>query len=262
MLAKEFRDTIKQTFFILVFYVFVPILYGMDQAAFNSGMGFLWYLSNGLALITIVLCFYLAYNMFRSEEQDDATEYLLSLPYSRTKVFVCKMLPRIIILIPFLLINLLLLHLRSGSEPALSGYLLHFNFTNNLLLLSLVLYFGFILGVIGRKSRITGLILFTILSGVWNFDIWGFDILLPKQLIRGILQLTGKLGLTAIYLNEMLPWKMSLLFIAVLMTFVFIPFYRKWDLTEKRSRELMFARRAILPMVISVLPVLHRLGWF
>ena len=148
MFLREFKETIRQTIFIMAFFILAPILYLLDQSIYSTGLTFMEYMSNGLDLFLLITAFYLAYNMFKVEMRDGATEYLLSLPISRWQLLRCKILPRIAVLTILLLTGFIMNDLRIADGSVLGSIVIHWG-TGLIFLIGLITFIqvcGFILG--------------------------------------------------------------------------------------------------------------------
>ena len=252
MFIRELSDTVRQTLFILSFYILVPVLYWMDIAEIQSKMNLLKYLSNGFGLTIIALIFFLAYNMFRTEDRDSATEYLLSLPFSRWKLFFCKMVPRVLILIPVILAAHFLFYLRQGLKSVTFGWI----FSVESFLILLILYCGFILGVVGRKSWLVGLTLAVIILGSLVTLSTGILVNLFLLLNVNIRTLSESSLLWVVYWTirnfcSATGWILT----PVLLTTAFLPVYRGWDISSGRTRQLCFVKRVSILMILLAIPI-------
>lgn len=225
MFLKEVKDTLKQAGSIMAFLVVMPLIYLLDSSFYKTGTTIIEYIGGGFALLWMIAVGYLAYNMFRPEEKDNAVEYILSLPISHWKLLICKLLPRITVL---LALNLLTVFLCSG----------HIWFYNLSGLLTFVVFSqvcGFTLGIVGRRSWITRLMLFFMM--ICAFIINSIPLLLiwkdsfPASSLLNIIVQLGFLVL------------------------ILIPIYRNWDLKPVRARELSFAKIAIVPLIVLAFPV-------
>jgi hypothetical protein len=99
MLKKEIFDSLKTLIQCLLLLIGVPLGFVMDKLIIHFG----WKLSeifNFLFLISIVI-YPIASGLyvFQSEKKDRAFEYLLSLPLSRLKIIIYKVLPRLSLLL-------------------------------------------------------------------------------------------------------------------------------------------------------------------
>lgn len=257
MFLKELKDTLRQTGFIMAFFILVPMLYLTDQAVYETGLIFIEYISNGLDLFILITAVYLAYNMFKVEERDGATEYLLSLPISRWNLMVRKGLPRIAVLSVLLLIGFVVNDLRLSNGSVLGSIFMNW-YPGYFYVLGFVIFLqicGFMLGLIGRTSWVTNLILLFMTLCVWQ-----------GATTTGIIQ--------SIIGNVFGSWHTAIRFqfairnygfvlinysvYFVLLAYILVPLLRKWDLKPIRVREVWFQKRAFLPMIVFSLLLVSR----
>lgn len=226
MLAEEFRRTAAQTAFVLALILVFPMVYAVDTSFYGTGTAFGEYLLGGLAILWIVLVIYLAYNMFRREEDDGAVEYLLSLPISRSRLLAWKMVPRLTAL--FLLAALF--KLLTGHYivfPSFIGLAVFLLFTQTA---------GFILGIVGRKSWSARAVLMVMSISALVIDS------LPPDVIWN----SRGLPASPFYLAQLI----------ILLLLLVLPF-RKWDLKPPEYRESTFGKLAFLPMMAMAFPVVY-----
>lgn len=97
MLKKEFRDTLMILLKSSILLLSIPIIMGLSLVL-DTNIPFL-HLLNAASFIT-VLAFtgYSGLAMFQSERKDKGFEYLLTLPLSKLKLLIFKMLPRLSVL--------------------------------------------------------------------------------------------------------------------------------------------------------------------
>lgn len=256
MFAKEIRDTLRQTLSVLPFFVIVPALYLLKVNISAESMSLLEYCSIGFASAVYTLGVFLAYNMFQAEDLDGAVEYLLSLPTSRTGLFLAKAIPRVAVLIPLMLLAQMLPSLADPvAEPGSgAGWL---SIREHLFLLLTVLC-GFIAGVIGRRSWLTIAILSLVMLGSIHADTAG---VLSVLGIRDWVDLRAMSeGQGQAYINTMiLTGRIGWILTPVMLAAAFLPVYRRWALSSRRAMELAFAKRASLLVVLLLVPVIERM---
>lgn len=226
MLTEEFRRTAAQTAFILALILVFPLVYTLDTTLYETGTTFLEYLAGGFALLWIVLVIYLAYNMFRREEEDGAVEYLLSLPVSRSRLLAWKMVPRLAALL-----------LLAALYRFLTGhYIVFHSFAGLAAFLLFTQTAGFILGIVGRKSWSARLILIAM----------SFSALVISSVPPDLVWNARGLSAGPFYAAE----------IAIILL-LFLPLFRKWDLKPAAYRESAFGKLALLPMTAMAFPVVY-----
>jgi len=257
MFLKELKETVRQTIIIMTFFILVPLLFLTDQAVFSTGLTFLEYMSNGLDLFILITAVYLAYNMFKVEERDSATEYLLSLPISRWKLIRYKVIPRIGVLTILLLIGSIINDLRISDGSVLGMIFIYWG-TGLIFLIGFITFIqvcGFILGLTGRESWSARLLLPGMVLCVWQL---GTITIVINRLIYKVFDIWTAvrfsfwLGITG---KAVLDF--SVFF--ALLWYILKPLCGMWDLKPMRVREIWFQKRAILPMLVFLLLFLNRL---
>lgn len=226
MLGEEFRRTAAQTAFILALILVFPLVYTLDTSLNETGTTFLEYMAGGFALLWMVLVIYLAYNMFRREEEDGAVEYLLSLPVSRSRLLAWKLFPR-----------LAALFLLAALYRLLTGhYVVFHSFAGLAAFLLFTQAAGFILGMVGRKSWSARVILLAM----------SFSALVISSVPPDLVWNSSGLSAGPFYAAEM----------AVILLLL-LPICRKWDLKPAEYRESAFGKLALLPMAAMAFPVVY-----
>ncbi len=222
MFLKEVKDTLKQVGFIMAFLAVMPLVYLLDSSLYKTGVTFTEYMTGGFALLWMIAVGYLAYNMFRPEEKDNAVEYILSLPINRWKFLIWKTVPRVaVLLVPIVIIP----------------------FVTNFIPIGIVAFVGFAqlcgftLGIVGRKSWIARSMLF-----VMTICVYIINSIQPEFIWKDS------------FIASLLPYILvEFGFIALIL----IPIYKKWDLKPVRARELSFAKRAMVPLIVLAFPVVY-----
>lgn len=255
MFLKELKDTLRQTGFIMAFYILVPVLYLIDQTFYSTGMNFSEYMSNGLDLFILITAMYIGYNMFKAEEEDGAKEYLLSLPASRWSLFLNKMTPRVIVLIPLLVFGMLVYEYANTSGVLFGVFLSWFiGFNSLIFLLIFIQVCGFILGLVGRESWITRLMLLVMVLCVWQYS----SIVLAFE--SALMSIIGWRKMTELGFRMFSPTNAYIdgIFNYALLAYILVPLLRMWDLKPIRVREVWFQKRAFLPMLVLSLLLVSR----
>jgi hypothetical protein len=257
MWIREVKETLRQTVFIMAFFILIPILFLADQAVYKTGLTFIEYVSNGLDLFILITAVYLAYNMFKAEEMDGATEYLLSLPISRLNLFKYKVIPRIVILTVLLLAGCFMNSLRRADGSVLGEIFINWR-VGILYLIGFIIFIqicGFMLGLAGRESWSMRLMLLAMVLCVWQF---GTVSLVINVLVFKVFDIW-----TAVRFSCWLGTNgRALLDFAVfysLLWYIVKPLCSIWDLKPMRVREVWFQKRAILPMLVFLLLFVQRL---
>ncbi len=257
MWIRELKETLRQTVFIMAFFILVPLLYLTDQAVFSTGLTFLEYMSNGLDLFLLITAFYLAYNMFKIEERDGATEYLLSLPITRWQLIRYKVIPRTAVLTILLLLGSVVNDLRISDGSVLGSVFINWR-VGLFYLIGFIVFVqicGFMLGLAGRESWSIRLMLLAMVLCVWQLGTFTLAIQQVVQKVFGwreeyrFLWYFGKNGLAFI--------NFTIFF--TLLWYILKPLCMIWDLKPMRSREIWFQKRAALPMLVFLLLLVQRL---
>lgn len=257
MFLKELKDTLRQTGFIMSFFILIPLMYLADKAVYETGLTFIEYMSNGLDLFILITVVYLAYNMFKVEELDGATEYLLSLPISRLNLLVRKVLPRIAVLTFLLLIGFIVNNIRISNGSAL-GFIFMNWYPGYFYMLGFVIFLlicGFILGLISRTSWITSLMLLVMALCVWQ----GATTTGAIQSIIGNVFGSWHTAIRfqfAIHNYGFVLINYSVYF--VLLAYILVPLSSMWDMKPMRVREVWFQKRAFLPLIVFSLLLVSR----
>jgi len=256
MWVRELKETLRQTIFIMAFFILVPLLFLTDQAVFSSGLTFLEYMSNGLDLFILITAFYLAYNLFRVEERDGATEYLLSLPLSRWQLIRYKVIPRVAVLTILILIGSIINDLRISDGSVLG--LVFVNWRVGLFYLIGFITFiqvcGFILGLTGRESWSARLMLLSMVLCVWQL---GTITIVITRLIYKVFDMWTALRFP-FWLGDNGSAILDFSVFFALLLYILKPLCGMWDLKPMRVREIWFQKRAILPMLVFLLLFLNR----
>lgn len=107
MLKKEVWDAVKRELECLLILAVVPLAFLWDRLVMKFNWGFRDIFSAVFITTVIIYAVYAGATIFQSEKKDRAFEYLFSLPVSRSKILLLKILPRLVTLI-FLVIILAL----------------------------------------------------------------------------------------------------------------------------------------------------------
>ncbi len=94
MLRKEARDALKRFIESLIVLAVIPFMYVGDKLIMHVGLDYTSLLHTGFVITLIIYAVYAGATIFQSERKDRAFEYLFSLPLSRWKILLTKILPR------------------------------------------------------------------------------------------------------------------------------------------------------------------------
>ena len=104
MLKKEAWDALKRELECLLLLGAIPLAFIWDKFVVKFGWGFRDIFSGIFITTVIIYAVYAGATIFQSERKDKAFEYLFSLPVSRSKILLMKLVPRMIILILLVII--------------------------------------------------------------------------------------------------------------------------------------------------------------
>jgi hypothetical protein len=172
--------------------------------------------------------------MFSMENDDDAMEYLKTLPVSNRVLFITKTLPRLVVLaIPLLGLTL--------YETIAEGFQV-----DSLLLISvpLALIYGFFLGISDRRNPVLIAVL-TLLSSYPFMVGTVISDRTTEYLIRHThTEHTGFLFALVHFISVVIP--------ALIPLFLLIPVYRSWDAVPGRIRSQAILKKLAVPSIIVI----------
>lgn len=250
MWVKEIRETLGQTAFVMSFIVLVPLLYFMDTGIYDSGWSLIDYMSNGTDLFVLITALYLACGMFRSEDDQGALEYLLSVPLRRRRLFAAKMVPRISVCAVLLTMASVLNSICGTGGSVLHSLILNWNagYLYLLLLLVFIQLCGLVLNIVGARSWSTGLVLAFMVLMVWKLVAFTFvlqDLVAKVFGWRASFSLMLTIGRTGQTLIDFAVFLLPVLYILKSLAGV-------WDMKPIRYRENVFQRKVLLPLAVFI----------
>ncbi|HVP41233.1 MAG TPA: ABC transporter permease subunit, partial [Candidatus Krumholzibacteriaceae bacterium] len=95
MLRKEARDALKRFIESLVALLIIPFIYIGDKLVTKVGLDYASIIHTGFVITLLIYAVYAGATVFQSERKDRAFEYLFSLPLTRRKIILAKVLPRL-----------------------------------------------------------------------------------------------------------------------------------------------------------------------
>ncbi len=107
MLKKEISDSLKTLILCLLLLLGVPLGHALDKIIIHFGWNFSDLFNFMLLMTTIVFPIAAGLTIFQSEKKDRAFEYLFSLPLSRFQIIMCKVLPRLALLLGLIIASAL-----------------------------------------------------------------------------------------------------------------------------------------------------------
>ena len=95
MLRKEIRDALKRFVESLVVLAVIPFMYLWDKLLMKKGLDYASLIDTGFVITLLFYAVYAGATVFQAERKDRAFEYLFSLPLTRRKIILAKILPRL-----------------------------------------------------------------------------------------------------------------------------------------------------------------------
>jgi ABC-type transport system involved in multi-copper enzyme maturation permease subunit len=256
MIKKEFRDIIQFTLLLLTGLLIVPLL-ALFKVSITGIVNFLVIslfpiLKSGAGNIymtgfTFLLGFIIfltannyGFHAFRCEHKDRAFEYLLSFPFSKYRVLLYKLIPRVAILFLLtLLYEALAFYYLVPLRPIQGGLFFLIDPVFFPFWVLFILAAGFFVGLFEQKNWIAVVSLMVFLGFI-------FISLGIKTIIRSISP-----GMAQnIYLNG-ISFALGTLVIMVVLGTCFLLVYRKFDMKSNSIFARRFAR-FVLPLLASL----------
>ncbi|OPL17808.1 MAG: hypothetical protein AVO35_07985 [Candidatus Aegiribacteria sp. MLS_C] len=250
MWMKEIRETLRQAAFVMSFFVLVPLLYIMDTEIYDTGWSLIDYLSNGMDFFVLISALYLAYGMFRSEDDQGALEYLLSVPLRRSSLFAAKMVPRISVCAVLLTMASVFNSICGTGGSVLHSLILNWGagYLYLLLLMVFIQLCGLVLNIVGARSWSTSLVLAFMVLMVWKLVAFTFVLQDAIAKVFGwrasynFMLTIGRTGQTVI--------DFAVFFLPVL--YILKSLAGVWDMKPIRYRENVFQRKVMLPLAVFI----------
>ena len=257
MWKKEITDTLKQTALVLSFLVLMPMIYLVNHFRFpEADLSFLWYIDWGISFLISFLALYLAYNMFSSEDSDDALNYIRSLPVNKWKLLAIKILPRLAVALLLVFTYRYQIEYRftlGVAGMSQSAMLLHrFTFLPNTGIFLMIMIAGFLLGISDRKNPFLVValaipVLYMILGEAtiprsmyvntyhWWYGHFGY---MSHNVWRSII------FLFTTFLQIYLP--------AIISFIVLIPVFKSWDASSGKIRSQRILKQMAAPLTLII----------
>jgi ABC-type transport system involved in multi-copper enzyme maturation permease subunit len=99
MLRKEAREALKRFIESLVALLIIPFIYIGDKLFTKIGLDYASLIQTGFFFTLVIYAVYAGATVFQAERKDRAFEYLFSLPLTRRKIILSKILPRLALLL-------------------------------------------------------------------------------------------------------------------------------------------------------------------
>lgn len=242
MYKKEFMASLKQTAVILSFMLLIPVIHWVNEMRLPGGTSsFGTYMMNGGFLGFALLIAGLAYMMFSSEDNDDALEYLKTLPISKWELLKIKILPRLAVL----LVPALAATLYTAMQPSINVFDLYYLAIAPIFLSILIaLVLGFLLGLSDRRNPI----LIGSMTLLTSYPIF-FGFILVHKISRYIYHQTQTD--IPVYLYALVHF--VIITAPVLITlYLLLPVYKSWDCTSGKIRSQAILKRLAVPSILIV----------
>jgi len=95
MLRKEISDALKRFAESLMVLFIIPFVYIGDKLVAKTGLDYASLINMGFVITLVIYAVYAGTTVFQCERKDRAFEYLFSLPLTRRKIILAKILPRL-----------------------------------------------------------------------------------------------------------------------------------------------------------------------
>ncbi len=243
MLKKEITDTLKQTGFVLSFLLLVPVVYWINSMRLTNNQPFSHYAGAGIMLSFLLLVFTLAYQMFSSEDSDNASEYLKSLPITGWKLLSVKIAPRLAVTWIFLFGYCLFIwsppaQISGSNNFFRTGYSV-IELLAALIFTLQVLLWGFLLGVSDRKNPVLALVIL----GIAMYPLVPGPVLALSFFDNFLVYQRSQLFILISLLSVILLPPLTILLIM-------IPKYNSWDCTSSKIKSQQMLKRIALPAAL------------
>lgn len=244
MLIKESKEVLKQTLILIisVFFLIYPI-YLIASIFTKHIFVFSEYFLMFYQLFIFFFSFFLGISLFSKEIRNNGFEYLLTLPFSRTKLLLYKIVPRIIALALLYLIYLVLL-ITSKSDPFLIAPVSFISLYFSLFFISTSL--SVLRGNFVGNSIFTGL-MFIIFLVASNFSAW--------LVIRGYFGSSESFKLRIFTVNDTFPFSPFSIFL--LGSLISVPFivslfygFKVYDIRTSKKYLKRFVT-LLIPLVLA-----------
>ena len=184
MLKKECLEAIKKLLESLLILIVIPLAIVWDKLVAHSGLPYADTFKAGLIATLVTYAIYAGATIFQPERKDKAFEYLFSLPLTRSRIVMAKVLPRFIILEILFLLSAVLI----GPGVLASG------------IIFILLFFGAVSLSIAVNSVILNLIGVSFLFGAFqpccnvvSFLLWKLGLIFPNDLAFIFVQICSAL---------------------------------------------------------------------
>jgi ABC-type transport system involved in multi-copper enzyme maturation permease subunit len=233
MLKKEFREIIVPALLRSSMLLIFPLFSLLGITRVMSNRDYFTFFSGILGIAAIWIAATYGLDAFKSEHRDQALEYLLSFPFSRFKIVLYKLIPRISILTVLVAANLVV-NIFGLSDRFEKG----FYFMFFLFLFSLVMFFllsGFFISLFFETKPSRILYNTAVILSMVAISMGIHSLLKSGELDRHLYEISFLIGCVMVML---------------LMGIAFVSVYKKFDLKPARVHGSKFLLRALLPLTV------------
>lgn len=265
MIRKEFRDILQSTLVRLSFLAIIPLLALLNVSPWKiyhfllvsmfrilNGYAEHIYLNSFTFLLAVMILWtanHYGTHSFRGEHRDQAFEYLLSFPFSKLRILIYKVIPRVsLLLLLTILYEVLAFHyvlpMRQVQGPL-------FFFIDPVFFPFWVLFFlmaGFFLGLFEQKNWIAVVTFLTFFS----------TILISLGLCKAILRAVDP-GIVNKSHFTGLSFLIGVILVLLVLGTAFFTVYRKFDIKSPGLHARRFAFRVLPPLVLLTLSSIYLL---
>ncbi len=251
MIKKELRDILIPTILRLLTVLIVPTIALVQRRPWIVAAITAW----SLGPVTYWIAHNLGINTFKAEHRDRSFEYMLTYPYSRFRLLVNKVAPRLAVLMVLGTVYLLMYRAYFFpflvANPPMSGDMFFFFFPDFFPWFTLFFYFaGMFAGLFDWKN--VKVIIGFVVSGLAVAVGMGIDTLLQKSGI-GITYHLGKADLTADYISG-IGFVLGAMLVLAIMGGVFFSIFKRFDLRPPGFYRNRYVLR-VLPVLVLVASV-------
>ena len=256
MIRKEFRDIFQSTLVRLSFLAIIPLLALLKVSPwkiYHFFLGSMFRILNGYAehiyvnsftfLLAVTILWtanHYGTNAFRGEHRDRAFEYLLSFPFSKSRILVYKFVPRVSMLVLSTIVYEVLASYYVVPMRQIQGPL--FFFIDPVFFPVWVLFFlvaGFFLGLFEQKNWIAVVTFLTFFS----------TILISLGICKAILRAIDP-GIVDKSHFTGFSFLIGVMLVLVVLGTAFFTVYRKFDMKSPGLHARRFAFRVLPPLVL------------
>ena len=245
MVKKEFRDILKPALnrsFLLLLLPFSYFLDSINLLNITGEKSYLYLFCGTFIAMTLWIASTYGIDAFRFEHQDNSLEYLLSLPISRLKIILNKMIPRIFVITIFIVMLEIIAGVMIQSRLRFLDTIIYFSFW--IFLVVSFFLFGFSVSLIEVKHFRLFLNIFIVFC---FFHIaFGIAVLLKSTFD----------SLSTVVIS-LLGYILSSIIVNLILGISFASTYRNFDLKSLKLHGKRFTVKVMVPLfILSILGIL------